>query len=429
MSNQVEKFQENFRSVVDNTAYLLDDAKFKQDHGFSFAEYVTKGKRCGYKINKLANHIEKVAYDTGIARTTGGGLGIASGAMAIGGILAAPFTAGASLALTIGGVATGVASGATTLTASVIKEQHLKADAEAIKTLINDLKWMDDIVNAEFAKLKSSIEKVRNSYESSEVQSILKDVSKGAWQAYKGTMAYKSYQSAKFAKNVADFIQADFYAMKGVAVGMASPGTPIIFGKVLVTAGSTTAKVLSGACAVFGIGFGIWEVVGGVEDINGSEHAKAYHEAATNILKNMQDYDEFERTMKNKVWFTIRSKHSGLVLDIAGSKHGANIVTFRKHGGDNQIWKWQGNNLVSKLGYVLDVNARGSEEGTKVIAWKHHGGVNQQWIMIGDKIISVLNGMCLDIPARSKSSDVGIVLWSLHSDDAVDHQSWELVYE
>ena len=112
------------------------------------------GKRCGYKINKLANHIEKVAYDTGIARTTGGGLGIASGVMAIGGILAAPFTAGASLALTIGGVATGVAGGATTLTASVIKEQHLKADAEAIKTLVNDLKWMDDIVNAEFTKLK-----------------------------------------------------------------------------------------------------------------------------------------------------------------------------------------------------------------------------------------------------------------------------------
>ena len=129
------------------------------------------------------------------------------------------------------------------------------------------------------------------------------------------------------------------------------------------------------------------------------------------------------------VWFTIRSKHSGLVLDIARSEHGANIVTFQEHGGDNQIWKWQGNNLVSKLGYVLDVNARGDEEGTKVIAWKHHGGLNQQWIMIGDKIISVLNGMCLDIPERSKDSDVEIVLWPLLSDDAVDHQSWELVYE
>ena len=112
------------------------------------------GKRCGYKINKLANHIEKVAYDTGIARTTGGGLGIASGIIAIGGILAAPFTAGTSLALTVGGVATGVASATTTLTATVVKERHLKADVEAIKTLIDDLKGMDDIVNAEFAKLK-----------------------------------------------------------------------------------------------------------------------------------------------------------------------------------------------------------------------------------------------------------------------------------
>ena len=129
------------------------------------------------------------------------------------------------------------------------------------------------------------------------------------------------------------------------------------------------------------------------------------------------------------VWFTIRSKHSGLILDIAGSNHGANIVTFRKHGGNNQIWKWQGNKIVSKLGYVLDVNAGGTEEGTKVIAWNHHGGLNQQWIMIGDKIISVLNGMCLDIPAGSRSSGIGIILWSLKSDDAVDNQSWELVYQ
>ena len=126
---------------------------------FNFRTYpeiscVLLGKRCGYKINRLANHVEKVAYDTVFARATGGGLGTATGQMAIEGILAAPFTAGASLALTIGGVATGVASGATTLTATVVKERHLKADVEAIKTLIDDLKGMDDIVNAEFAKLK-----------------------------------------------------------------------------------------------------------------------------------------------------------------------------------------------------------------------------------------------------------------------------------
>ena len=43
MSNEIEEFQQNFRGVVEGTAYLLDDAKFKQEHGFSFAEYITKG--------------------------------------------------------------------------------------------------------------------------------------------------------------------------------------------------------------------------------------------------------------------------------------------------------------------------------------------------------------------------------------------------
>ena len=109
---------------------------------------------CGLKICKLAEHIDQVAHDTGIAKTAGGGLGIASGLMAIGGILAAPFTAGASLTMTVAAAATGVASGATSLTASVIKEKNLRADVEDINKWINDLKWMDDIVRAKFAKLE-----------------------------------------------------------------------------------------------------------------------------------------------------------------------------------------------------------------------------------------------------------------------------------
>ena len=43
MSNEVETFQQNFRSLVENTANLLNAAKFKRKHGFSYAEYVTKG--------------------------------------------------------------------------------------------------------------------------------------------------------------------------------------------------------------------------------------------------------------------------------------------------------------------------------------------------------------------------------------------------
>ena len=147
---------------------------------------------------------------------------------------------------------------------------------------------------------KGSIEKVRQCYESSEVQDILKDISTGAWTSNNGEKAFKSSQ-AKFAQTVAEFIQADFYAIKGIAVGMVSPRITIpIFGKALVTAGSTTAKVLSGTFAVYGIAFGIWDVVGGVDYIDGSDHSKAYREAATNILKYIGVYDEFERTMTNK---------------------------------------------------------------------------------------------------------------------------------
>ena len=50
--------------------------------------------------------------------------------------------------------------------------------------------------------------------------------------------------------------------MKEAAIGMSAPGISV-FGRTIVMAGSTTAKVLSGALGVVGIGFGIWDVVGG----------------------------------------------------------------------------------------------------------------------------------------------------------------------
>ena len=80
---------------------------------------------CAGVLRSCGNHIAKVVHDTGVARTAGGAVGVASGAMILGGLIAAPFTAGASLALTAGGVATGVGSAATTITAAIIKDKHV----------------------------------------------------------------------------------------------------------------------------------------------------------------------------------------------------------------------------------------------------------------------------------------------------------------
>jgi hypothetical protein len=58
---------------------------------------------------------------------------------------------------------------------------------------------------------------------------------------------------------------------------MAAPGLTVpIIGKAIILAGSTTAKLFSGAMAVVGIGFGIWDLYSGITDICGSELADQY---------------------------------------------------------------------------------------------------------------------------------------------------------
>ena len=131
--------------------------------------------------------------------------------------------------------------------------------------------------------------------------------------------------------------------------------------------------------------------------------------------------------VQNNQWFLIESKHSNLVLDIEGGQHGGRIITYPKHGGDNQLWTWKGNVLVSKTGYALDVQGGSRDPGTNAIAWDYHGAINQQWRMEGDKIVSCLNGLVLDIKGGGKASSTEIILWNPARQGGVNNQSWQLV--
>ena len=94
----------------------------------------------------------------------------------------------------------------------------------------------------------------------------------------------------------AEFIQADLKIMQQIAYGTAAPGLTVpeklLFlqvpwgGRVLVQTGSTVARMLSGALALAGIGFGIWDIVEGAKDINGSEHSRAYQELGEEIVQS-----------------------------------------------------------------------------------------------------------------------------------------------
>ena len=117
------------------------------------------------------------------------------------------------------------------------------------------------------------------------------------------------------------------------------------------------------------------------------------------------------------------------MLDIDSAQHGGNIITYEKHGGDNQLWKWKGKTLVSKTGHVMDIKDGNAQEGTNIIAWEPHGGPNQRWKMKGDKIISKFNKMALDIKDASSESNAEIIVWPLKSKDEVDNQSWEIEFQ
>lgn len=85
--------------------------------------------------------------------------------------------------------------------------------------------------------------------------------------------------------------------MNSVAKELAAPGFRF-FGKYLILVGSTTAKVVSGAFAVVGIGFGIWDIVTGSMDINESKHAVAYRNAADELDEQTSEYEETLKKIK-----------------------------------------------------------------------------------------------------------------------------------
>ena len=116
-----------------------------------------------------------------------------------------------------------------------------------------------------------------------------------------------------------------------------------------------------------------------------------------------------------------------MVLDIEGGRHGARIITYPKHGGDNQLWTWRGNSLVSKSGYAMDIKGGNTSAGASVVSWDHHGGSNQQWRVEGGRIISMLNGMVVDIKGGSKESNADIILWPAKEASEGANQTWQFV--
>ena len=76
----------------------MDGEAFKRKNGFTVSDFLKIRRNCADSLRRIADHIEKVTCQTGIART-GGALAV------IGSFFALPFTAGATLPLMLTAVA------------------------------------------------------------------------------------------------------------------------------------------------------------------------------------------------------------------------------------------------------------------------------------------------------------------------------------
>ncbi|GAA6087753.1 apolipoprotein L3-like [Tachysurus ichikawai] len=89
-------------------------------------------------LNEVADSIDKVHKGVKIAGITGGTAGAVGIAAAVGGVILAPVTGGASLAVTAIGVGVAAAGGVTGASAAITNKVHTNMDRKKVETILQD---------------------------------------------------------------------------------------------------------------------------------------------------------------------------------------------------------------------------------------------------------------------------------------------------
>ncbi len=106
-------------TIFDTLSHLPEEVKNLKSLKCLSKEVLEERKRIIKKLRAMADYLAKTHSDVLIADRVGTGVGIGSGVLFIGGLIAAPFTAGLSLGLTATGTATGILGGITSAGANI----------------------------------------------------------------------------------------------------------------------------------------------------------------------------------------------------------------------------------------------------------------------------------------------------------------------
>lgn len=135
-------------------------------------------------------------------------------------------------------------------------------------------------------------------------------------------------------------------------------------------------------------------------------------------------------------WYTVQSRHSGLVLDIQGASTatGAILTQYTNWEGTNQQFRFidLGTGYhkiqVRNSGLVLDVWNASTADGATVAQYTDTGGANQQWKVTRDaagyySIVNRHSGKALDVQNWSTSAGAPIVQYA---PTGAANQQWTL---
>ena len=271
---------------------LINEKAFRKKFGFSLNEYLSNRREFVQTCQYHANHIEKFDKDTGIARTVGGSVSIVSGGAVVLGIILAPFTVGASLGLTIGGITGSILGGGTTFGATLAKGFNKKSDQNKISKALMELDYQEKVVSALLGDFQDTTKKMFEFIESGTFDAVLRQIGEvGFVIGSTGGIVFKGISLG----------ESIFYTIRAIAsvsdevatIAAESAAAPAIISRGFIAAGSVTAKVFSGIFAGVGIGIAAWDIYQGVSDIKGSDTAKKFRKQAEEYDKKTDCLEQF----------------------------------------------------------------------------------------------------------------------------------------
>jgi len=272
----LQEFQEQIHLVADENT-------FQKKHGFTLRDYLNNRREFSTVCQEHADHLEKFAKGSGIAKTVGGSVTVVSGGLAVLGVILSPFTVGASLGLTIGGIAGGIVGSGTTIGATIAKDRNIVSDQKKIAEALKTFEHQDKVVSTLLKGVKDNVKKISKIIESGICDIIFRQIKT------KGGGADLIRKGIQLGDTIVDTVK---FASIADDIAVISVETA---GRTAVAAGSTTAKVFSGIFAGVGILFGAYDIYSGVKDIKGSEIAEKFRKFA-------KEYDEETRCLDNQIF-------------------------------------------------------------------------------------------------------------------------------